>query len=542
MSNLTMMQDGLPLADSIVGTVLFHSLLIVIGVSTVALLLRSLPIRSAPTNQLLWMLVLLSGVAIFQIPIEFAILSAESAGSDRSGRILPPEHEWQRPGIVTPDLATSSGDARSGDLELTRLDFPRDSVTGDAVRAAAADKIKDSNDLVVRRKTVAERSSGSVLTNSPGNSDDGFGVVSSNAGQRSSTAVGFSKSRPKAAEPSGHSSVVGTKNANLKNVLAEAAFSAWAAGGFVVVFLSAWRLWNFRRVVRREVVSPAESCKAQWEKEWSAVCSDANIRRVPRLCFTESVGPGICPGLTRPSLVIPVSLWQKLDDSQRLTVLRHEAAHLTRRDLWRSLLVRLLALPHWFNPCAWLAVRRFDEAGEWACDERAVPSNSDDGCRFAELLVELAASGSRRAVFAGQPLVAKNSLKERVTRLVRSENQSERAFWRTAIVLMIPCLLLTSALFEIRLVAQSPDSPHEPVSVSRDRPVETPKTEKAATQSVSNTATPAGAEQAADATPQETPDSQPVKVVNPRVTSIRELRLDQTPDRLMLLSGFQFTP
>jgi hypothetical protein len=63
MSNLSFMQDALPLADSTMATVLFHSLLIVIGVSAVAVLLRLLPVRSAATNQFLWMLVLLPGVA-----------------------------------------------------------------------------------------------------------------------------------------------------------------------------------------------------------------------------------------------------------------------------------------------------------------------------------------------------------------------------------------------------------------------------------------------------------------------------------------------
>ncbi len=31
----------------------------------------------------------------------------------------------------------------------------------------------------------------------------------------------------------------------------------------------------------------------------------------------------------------------------------------------------VVALPHWFNPIAWLVVRRFDAAAEWACDRAA---------------------------------------------------------------------------------------------------------------------------------------------------------------------------
>jgi beta-lactamase regulating signal transducer with metallopeptidase domain len=430
------------------------------------------------------------------------------------------------------------------------LDFPADADALDSAGAAASKKNKDSDDLVERRNTVAERSSAGVMTDSNGNSDNGFGVVSSETGQRSSTAGGLLTSHPKAAEPSGHSSVVATGNLKLKSGVAETAFVVWAAGGFVVVLLSTFRLWKFRRMVRREVVSPAELCKAQWEKEWSAVCSESSIKRGPHLCFTESIGPGICPGLTRPSLVIPVSLWQKFDDSQRLAVLRHEAAHLTRRDLWRSLLVRLLALPHWFNPCVWLAVRRFDEAAEWACDERSVQSNSDEGCQFAELLVELAASGSRHRVVVGQSLVTENALKDRVARLVRSENRSERAFWRTAVVLMIPCLLLTSAMFDIRLVAQSNGSPETALN-QRDEspsPIEQSAIDHAGTAKVAALNETADVDpqvesksRGDDAAPGEAAEAT-AEVVADTAKDSKTAKVEFTPDPIPSLAGFKFSP
>jgi hypothetical protein len=69
-------------------------------------------------------------------------------------------------------------------------------------------------------------------------------------------------------------------------------------------------------------------------------------------------------------------LWSAISGDGRESILRHELAHLRRRDLQKSVLVRIAALPQWFNPLVRLAVRRFDEAGEWACDEAAAKCRS----------------------------------------------------------------------------------------------------------------------------------------------------------------------
>ena len=98
------------------------------------------------------------------------------------------------------------------------------------------------------------------------------------------------------------------------------------------------------------------------------------------LWVTANVGPLLCLVPRGYRLVVPAGLWQRLAPAGRLSILRHELAHLQRRDLLKSILVRLLMLPHWFNPLAWLAVRRFDEAAEWACDEVAKGADLE-GCR-----------------------------------------------------------------------------------------------------------------------------------------------------------------
>jgi len=106
--------------------------------------------------------------------------------------------------------------------------------------------------------------------------------------------------------------------------------------------------------------------------EFEAACQSLGVRRVPPMLETGAVGsPGLF-GFARPVLLLPMGLAEKLSDGELRHVLLHEAAHLARRDVafhWLAALARSL---HWFNPLAWMVLRRVEEDVEIACDARAL--------------------------------------------------------------------------------------------------------------------------------------------------------------------------
>ena len=150
---------------------------------------------------------------------------------------------------------------------------------------------------------------------------------------------------------------------------------------------------------------------------------------------------------------MPAGLWQRLAPAGRLSILRHELAHLQRRDLLKSILVRLLMLPHWFNPLAWLAVRRFDEAAEWACDEVAKGADLE-GCRaYAAALLQLdAACGPRPSYHAA---ASGRGLSVRVQRLL-SPQVKEDSIMKKTTILGIALGLALLCLVRLDLVAKEP--------------------------------------------------------------------------------------
>lgn len=94
-------------------------------------------------------------------------------------------------------------------------------------------------------------------------------------------------------------------------------------------------------------------------------------------------------GVFRPRIIIPKGY--ELRDLQY--ILAHESAHIYRKDnLWRILAIISVSV-HWFNPFAWLFLKKFLEETELACDERVLADCGEDEKKaYAIALVDCAES------------------------------------------------------------------------------------------------------------------------------------------------------
>lgn len=70
----------------------------------------------------------------------------------------------------------------------------------------------------------------------------------------------------------------------------------------------------------------------------------------------------------RPTLLLPVELWNELDHTGRLAVLFHELAHLRRRDHLVCRISIAAACLYWWNPLVWWIRSRLHEEAESCCD------------------------------------------------------------------------------------------------------------------------------------------------------------------------------
>ena len=85
-------------------------------------------------------------------------------------------------------------------------------------------------------------------------------------------------------------------------------------------------------------------------------------------------------GLFRPTILLPenASEWHV---NHRDAALRHELAHLTRKDLWSSFAASLACALWWFHPLAWKLAARQQTEQESACDDAVIAGVATGGLR-----------------------------------------------------------------------------------------------------------------------------------------------------------------
>ena len=93
-------------------------------------------------------------------------------------------------------------------------------------------------------------------------------------------------------------------------------------------------------------------------------------------------------GLLRPVILMPRAA-ESWPLHRRAAALKHERAHLDRKDLWTSLIARLACALYWFHPLAWAVARRLRHEQETACDD-AVLCSGFEPASYAEALIATA--------------------------------------------------------------------------------------------------------------------------------------------------------
>jgi len=164
-----------------------------------------------------------------------------------------------------------------------------------------------------------------------------------------------------------------------------------------------------------------------------------------RLRGSDLLGvPCVVPGKT---IVLPRRCEEDLSDAELRAVLAHELAHVVRRDVAWSNVLRAVAAVFWFQPLNRLALFKLVEAAELTCDDWAV-------LRTGEPL-GLASSISRVAEWAIPPFAVPatvsmagqggRGLAHRVRRILFTPRGRPEAPWLrpvVALLLVVPLLWL----------------------------------------------------------------------------------------------------
>ena len=188
---------------------------------------------------------------------------------------------------------------------------------------------------------------------------------------------------------------------------------------------------------------------------WQRVLAERHIAPEKlSLLITQGIGPAlVLMRNTRAAIAVPHDLWSEATDRVKSGILRHELTHYMQHDLVICEFVRSLAVLHWFNPLAWLAMSKFEEATEWSCDVAAFGNHPEGERHFAESI--LALHDVTPSITLKPYTFSGGKLTQRARLLKETINQPKESVMKKLAVLTFAALLLTAGAIRIGFVAQA---------------------------------------------------------------------------------------
>jgi beta-lactamase regulating signal transducer with metallopeptidase domain len=160
--------------------------------------------------------------------------------------------------------------------------------------------------------------------------------------------------------------------------------SAWLSGSVLWAGLALKRIARFGELLREAIPAPSKV-----QERVDQLSGRMGILRSPRVWLVPgAISPLLWALGTTPRLLVPETLWSRLEDDQRDALLLHELAHLRRRDHWVRLLELVIGALFWWHPVTWWARRALREAEEQCCDAWVVRALPDSPRSYATALVE----------------------------------------------------------------------------------------------------------------------------------------------------------
>jgi beta-lactamase regulating signal transducer with metallopeptidase domain len=214
---------------------------------------------------------------------------------------------------------------------------------------------------------------------------------------------------------------------------------AGVAGGLFLLMLALRQLALTRKTWALEDNARLLAVLEQIKGELGLPTTRVELRRGP---------PNAMPmtfGLPRPVVMLPESAGEWPESRLRM-VLRHELAHVGRKDAWSRLAATLSALSLWFHPLVWLVWREQQRAMEHACDDLACEASGGRREDYAEQLLEAVAAVSAPAkrLLPGMSMASDaRTLRSRVTRLLRDD--VERRCWAVRQAALWCLVIVTAA-------------------------------------------------------------------------------------------------
>ena len=184
-----------------------------------------------------------------------------------------------------------------------------------------------------------------------------------------------------------------------------------------------------------------------WLRLLRQVAASVSVAKGVYIC--DDIASPFILGVLHPRIYLPSGLTGATLES----VLRHERAHLKRRDHWWKPLAHVLIAVYWFNPLLWAAYVLLCRDIELACDERVVRDMTrEDRAAYSQALLQCSLNRRRRLVLC--PLAfGEVGVRTRVKSVLRYRRP---AVWLSAAAVLLCAALAVTFLTEPKTAENAP--------------------------------------------------------------------------------------
>ena len=243
-----------------------------------------------------------------------------------------------------------------------------------------------------------------------------------------------------------------TENAGLWRIIPErwritipvrvAAFlvGAWLVMAMLRLGYLIRQYWQLRAMTRSAALAPAPSSAI-----FAALKQEMQIERKTRLLISSEIATPMVVGFWHPAVLLPTKMLEGAAEPQLPHVLRHELAHVARRDDWANLFQQGVKAAYFFHPVVGWLSRRLSLEREVACDDHVLAAIQAPRS-YALFLTEFAGQMQGRPWAAATAAWSSNDqLKQRITMILDSKRNASPRLAKARVVTLAATATLLAA-------------------------------------------------------------------------------------------------
>ena len=215
---------------------------------------------------------------------------------------------------------------------------------------------------------------------------------------------------------------------------------------FLIICAKSTQMMMGIRGVRYLKTTQVFSAGTFWEEKVIEIANKLNISRPVVILQSGLAKVPMIAGHLKPVILIPLGLLNGLATKEVEAIISHELAHLKRNDYLVNLVQNFVEIVFFFNPGVLWISKLIKEERENCCDDLAL-SCMENKHQYIKALISCQEFSTANPRYAMAITGRKNSLKDRVTRMVFNNNSSLNKMEKTLLSIALISVLIVGTAF-----------------------------------------------------------------------------------------------